>query len=324
MGHRSKQPADRRKTVLARSLRIAPTSCNQRLNKVVRLCTGLFKPPLARSQMTNKQDLPTDVFTDVLKSMKHLLDDAARAFTGPAEQFRQLEESIQKAMKDPIRRVLHDLQRQQEQLHKIFKEADRALRETESDVRLLAQCGWTLPLWGGLDFAVKTMDAAGRHPPDEAELDAAFEEHYTANNGTEFNTMATELLSSEGLAPWRPMLTECVSAYRRNEFNVPTPALFSVLDGAAITVGGMPNSTNPIRPMRAATEAAKHTIELLILTSLTQFLTVYFCDAPFSGEEPHRPNRHWVLHGRSRRQFTRVDCIRLFHALHTLSHEIEV
>jgi hypothetical protein len=257
--------------------------------------------------------------------MKHVFEDLVpSAIIGAAEQFRQIEASIRKAMDDPIRRVLDDLQRQQEQLHKIFQEADRALRETESDVRLLAQCGWTLPLWGGLDFAVKTMDAAGRHPPYEAELDAAFEEHYTANDGTAFNTMATELLSSEGLAPWRPLLTECVSAYRRNEFNVPVPALFSILDGAAITVGGKPNSTNPIHPMRAATDASKHTIELLIRTSCTEFLTTYFSDAPFLREEPQPPNRHWVLHGRSRRQFTRIDCIRLLHALHTLSHEIKV
>lgn len=43
--------------------------------------------------------------------------------------------------------------------------------------------------------------------------------------GTAFDGIAEELLSSKGLSPWLVLLTECVIAYRRSEFNVPVPAL---------------------------------------------------------------------------------------------------
>jgi len=167
------------------------------------------------------------------------------------------------------------------------------------------------------------MNDVGRNPPNLAELDAAFERHYTERDAVAFDEMATDLVSSEGLAPWQPMLSECVSAYRRNEFNVPVPALFTILEGAAILVAGTPAKKEPVGPMKAAADDAQHAIELLIRVSILEFLAALFASSDFSKGEPTRPNRHWVLHGRSRRLFTRLDCVRLFHALHTLSHEIE-
>lgn len=269
---------------------------------------------------------PSDALKRIGEQFHDVAHSAGAAF---AEQSRKLEESLARfaglvdlsPLSDPVKHLVDGLERQQRQIHNILIESDRALRKSESDVRLLAQCGWTLPMWGEPNFAVNVMNEAGRDPPNVAEIDAAFEQHYTESGGAAFDGIAEELLSSEGLSPWRVLLTECVSAYRRNEFNVPIPALFTVLEGGAVAVAGTPAATGPVRPMRAAADESKHTIEFLIRVSLLDFLIALFASSDFAKGEPPRANRHWVLHGRSRRLFTRLDCIRLFHALHTLSHE---
>jgi hypothetical protein len=244
------------------------------------------------------------------------------AILGTSERMKSLTESIlgQLRIPDPLAGLVEQLTRQNSEIHGWFVKFDRNLRESESDVRLLAQCGWTFPMWASLNLAVELMNETDRNAPNTSEIDSAFEERYARQDGAQFDEIASELLSSAVLAPWRSLLIECLSSYRRGEFNIPVPALFTILEGAAISIAGTPRAKEPSRPMAAAAGAASDTMDMIIRVSLYEFLLVLFANSDFTKDEPARTNRHWVLHGRSRRPFTRLDCIRLFHALHTLSY----
>ena len=67
--------------------------------------------------------------------------------------------------------------------------------------------------------------------------------------------------------------------------------------------------------------ARKYFLILDMYPSLYSFLYRLFVDDNYKFEdniEPPYLNRNWLMHGYSRRQITRIDCIQLFNALHTI------
>ena len=46
------------------------------------------------------------------------------------------------------------------------------------------------------------------------------------------------------------------------------------------------------------------------------FAKSFYETIPFSDEEPQLLNRNWIMHGRSQREYKRIDCIKLLRFLY--------
>jgi hypothetical protein len=65
--------------------------------------------------------------------------------------------------------------------------------------------------------------------------------------------------------------------------------------------------------------ATDRSVQRLGWASILGFLSSVFGYHSFATLAFDRLNRHWVLHGRDEPRWTRLDCLRLFQALDTLS-----
>lgn len=60
-----------------------------------------------------------------------------------------------------------------------------------------------------------------------------------------------------------------------------------------------------------------------IIGTLDGIFESFFANAPFDKEEPDNLNRHWIVHGRTKKEFTKFDCIKLFRLLYAMLISID-
>lgn len=185
----------------------------------------------------------------------------------------------------------------------------------ESHAEWLANCGWTIPMWADPQILTKLRTSTGS-------IDAAFVAHYTKNRSAKLQAIWMDLLASAGLRHWRPLLEESIASYRDRRYAVAVPALLLILEGAV--AHGAADLRRPVSsPKKSANRKRQDTpagMRRLIWSSINAFIRAVFDKAPFDQPRPAMLNRHWILHGRELRQWARRrECIRLFHALHTIS-----
>lgn len=220
------------------------------------------------------------------------------------------------------RSFLEAFQQQRALLTAFAEDNDREGAEQEPDAEALGFAGWTLPLWATIPQCRHIFQQIRQHEIDE--IDAAFVEHYAEDNGTAANELFGELLAAPVLEHWHPLLRQCAATYRRRQYLVTVPSLLLVYEGAFGRAVKRFDSLVKVR--RASTDARmahRPGIRRLIRASIDGFSRTVFAASDFAANAPERINRHWTMHGRSRPDWTRADCLRLFQAIHTLSDEIE-
>ena len=94
-----------------------------------------------------------------------------------------------------------------------------------SACKQLAEKGWPLPLI----FSSREVVEWAQDSPDE--LDRKFVRLFSTNRGARFSALAGALFERDNLTPWRDLLGECVSVYRRRQYRVVVPALLAILEG---------------------------------------------------------------------------------------------
>jgi hypothetical protein len=198
------------------------------------------------------------------------------------------------------------------QLWSDWQQAHTAL---EADAEWLATSGWTIPMWRDPQIVNTLRTSTGS-------LDAAFVAYYTRNRSAKLDGVWADLLASDGLRHWRPLLEQSMASYRDRRYAVVIPALLLIVEGAVAR--GAADFRRPVSsPKPSADRKRKDTpagMRRLIWASIDAFVRAVFDRAPFDQSRPAMLNRHWILHGRELRLWARRrECIRLFHALHTIS-----
>jgi hypothetical protein len=196
-----------------------------------------------------------------------------------------------------------------------WQESERRMRELAPKAELLGRRGWTIPpRWGVTDFA----DVVDRISADE--LDDAWLEYYTADEGKEFDELIKALGEIRLLDPWRDYLDGAEYLYRSGRFAAAIPGLFAAMDGAF--AAAIRRSHRKVNLRSAAVEfrkSAEYASREVSWSSLVGFTDVVYGDHKFGEAPPPRVNRHVVQHGRAMPPRPRVDCLRLLQALETLS-----
>jgi hypothetical protein len=186
----------------------------------------------------------------------------------------------------------------------------------------LAETGWTVVGWIDLPHARAFRNWS------ESEIDAYFETQYLRGPENRLKHLRRKLLKDSSFAPWRDLLRESFRAFNQGLHKICVPSLVSVLEGYAIlrlveTAEGnrkdhFQRDTAPQRGLRGLRRHNNQHVKGMIWQSLVEFFDNLYKHSDFCSDRPTFLNRHWIQHGRSESDWTKLDALRLFNALDTL------
>jgi hypothetical protein len=193
--------------------------------------------------------------------------------------------------------------------------------ELEDAARRLGEHGWTIPMWAPAQRVAQAVAQGSREA-----IDGYFLSMYLASDRAREARLLDDVLSAQELEWWRPLLAECVAAYRKGQYRIVVPSLLLILEGAMANAGNrFTKSADPSRIATEARKAADHPrVDWLIWLSIEAFLGRVFVSHSFAADRPQLLNRHWILHGRDVPEWDQTDCLRLFQALDTIGAVLSV
>lgn len=225
------------------------------------------------------------------------LDVLRRAAEDAARSVRQLDGDT-RALRPPS-----DATRQ---MRHTFDEHNRAISvHGEAPARHLGEHGWTVPLWTTASFVVVLQ---AEFSADE--LDDVFVELYRSSPDEPLQMMFREIRSTPSLSHWQPLIRQAIAAFNRRQYRIVVPALLLIYEGAvARAVSEFERASDAKRAAARMVKREPPGITRLLWVSLLAFNEEVLRTHRFSDPRPLRINRHWIMHGRDRPEWTRADCL---------------
>lgn len=160
----------------------------------------------------------------------------------------------------------------------------------------------------------------------EAEdVDGMLLEFETQNDNAIFNGVVDGCVESNLLGVNKRRFTQAVEAYRMEAYDISAVALLSILDGLLSKCSGEnPRNTSMLTHAKKILEKLElgdeiNTEEyagLILYMTFSSAITSLTQGVHFDEDEPKELNRHWIMHGRSNRVITQLDCIKLIHCIY--------
>lgn len=133
----------------------------------------------------------------------------------------------------------------------------------------------------------------------------------------------TECLQHPYILPQGRVFEQAISAYHNGQYDLATIGFITVID-SVLSEASKNLTHRPLERCNAifdkiahknALDSDEYAIMSLGLTYQAVVDTLYKT-VHFSEREPKNLNRHWIMHGRSKRKKTRLDCIKLINFLY--------
>jgi hypothetical protein len=203
-----------------------------------------------------------------------------------------------------------------EEMQTVTERLFEVMRDCRNGADRLARSGWTLPI------AMSPGQMLGLiQMTDDDAIDCEFVAAYHEEGGLGF--LRNELLASERLKDWRPLLEQCLDNYESGKHLICIPALLSVLEGAIARPDGAAfvRADERVAYFQTRINAAEpDSLDRAMWNSMNTFIALLYERSDFGTARPAKLNRHWILHGRDVPfSWRQADALRLFHALTTLS-----
>lgn len=125
------------------------------------------------------------------------------------------------------------------------------------------------------------------------------------------------------ILPQVRVFEQTISAYHNGQYDLATIGLIAMID-SVLSEASRNLTHKPFERCNAifnkiahknALDSDEYAIMSLGLTYQAMVDTLYKT-VPFSEKEPKNLNRHWIMHGRSKKKKTRLDCIKLINFLY--------
>ncbi|MCQ4022849.1 hypothetical protein [Ruminococcus sp. zg-924] len=187
--------------------------------------------------------------------------------------------------------------------------------EYEPVVRKVAEAEWTIPL----SIDVKHFQELKQISEDISKLDNFFEKYYSKGK---FNTLCRKIKNAFDNLANRNLFDECIASYKAGHYSICVNSLISLLEGLISTFGDNINDVRVMRVCKYHSDEEKknnNLIKSLCWESIYEFCKVLFKKSNFSDAEPPEMNRHWIEHGRTSKEYEKIDCLKLINALSTVT-----
>lgn len=181
----------------------------------------------------------------------------------------------------------------------------------------IGENGWTLPMIMGLSKFEKLF-AASNSGEDVSIYDNFFNEFYNSKN---LKLMIKHINNSPIIDIRKQLFNDCVEAYENKKYLLCINSLVPILEGI---LSEFDDDKTNIRMMKVCkknvddTERENKLIVNLAWISFYSFISILYKQSKFDDNEPTLVNRHWILHGRTEREYGKEDCLRLFNAIYTI------
>ena len=189
----------------------------------------------------------------------------------------------------------------------------------EKSVLHLASLGWSLPAHS----SYRQINEIAKPEYKSEQVDKKFVHFYTENENSILKDLVFNTLKGTiDFYPWQNTVEECYESFSNNRFLVVVPTLLTVVDGYLSLKVGTFKTTNIriISPTKnKANEKKDHRLDKTIWLSISAIINNLFQKTNFSGNAPDALNRHWILHGRNTPIEAKVDSVKLFNLLGSLS-----
>lgn len=156
-----------------------------------------------------------------------------------------------------------------------------------------------------------------------------------SDSGKEFDIHKTleSIIHSQHIVKHKENAQECIDAFNNGLYFPTAVGIISIVDGVISDISN-DQKTNFARRIKKIQKAALRIFENItpeiklddvnFINQNIAFVSFYTaqCDffngSDFADSEPPSINRHWIMHGRSSRRTSKLDCIKLFRLLNTL------
>lgn len=182
-------------------------------------------------------------------------------------------------------------------------------------VEKIAIIGWTIPL----NIDIKRFQDLQNIVNNSEKLEQYFMDYYSKK---EFKIMCRKINKSFINPSHGVKFMECIKCYNQQMYSTCFTTLITILEGVISEFGDNPNDVRVMKICRFQADNMlenRQYIKNLCWISIYQFIKILYKKSDFSGTEPDILNRHWIQHGRSEKNATKNDCLRVFNALSTLT-----
>lgn len=121
----------------------------------------------------------------------------------------------------------------------------------------------------------------------------------------------------------RNLFLQTVSAYKEEKFNLAIIGFMSIIDGVISEASSDTRTTfkgklDKIKNKITLEQAlSKDELSFLVFSkTIEETYNTMFCFSDFNKVEPSMINRHWITHGRTTREYKKIDCIKVLNMLY--------
>jgi len=143
------------------------------------------------------------------------------------------------------------------------------------------------------------------------------------NNQEILDANIRALKNHKGLLPYELLCRQSFTVFENGSYDLAVVGFLSIIDG--LLTDTSKSSTHKPTPrieiilskLDSYKECDKYGFSVgALYFSFSAAADVLFKYIPFTEKEPMNLNRHWIMHGRSKREKTRLDCIKLITFMH--------
>ena len=154
------------------------------------------------------------------------------------------------------------------------------------------------------------------------DVDAEVETYFFSDNEKQVRSIVTRCISSTTIHIYRTLFSQAIDAYNRNHYHLACIGLFAIADGLLADVSQM-DTTAFKRRIESIDQKLERKVELDKLDRKTFYLQLQlkslgedlnntiFRTSRFDEEEPDTINRHWMMHGRTHKEYGRYDFLKV-------------
>lgn len=158
---------------------------------------------------------------------------------------------------------------------------------------------------------------------DSTNINETLQAYEQQNDYQKSEEIIGRCLKHDILYPQIRLFRQTIDAYHDGHYDLASLGLIGVIDAVLTEVSGLSTHNTKDRYKAIVAEVSREDlleaydreIQLFYLT-FEAMCTILYRSSPFDKVEPEGLNRHWIAHGRSQTEKTRLDCIKLLYFLY--------
>lgn len=143
------------------------------------------------------------------------------------------------------------------------------------------------------------------------------EEYYTKDSDREINAVIERCQKAKQTSTYLELFSQIMTAYQAKHYHLACLGMLTVVDGTLsdvsedIRTGYKPRLEEIEKKITEKFELSDFEKKFMcIYIAMKNFEETIFKFSDFSQDEPDELNRHWLIHGRTRREYTKIDFIK--------------